>query len=94
MIDTFGLECSYNLEKAYAEMKRVTKQGGKILLLERGIGFWMQDNFTLLRKASVNLGARGQVYNHDFAHMIENDPEVRIVKRKRKVRGMLYYYEL
>ena len=94
VIDTFGLECSYNLEKAYGEMKRVTKPGGKILLLERGIGFWMQDNFTLLRKASVNLGARGQVYNHDFAHMIENDAEVRVVKRKRKVRGMLYYYEL
>ena len=59
VIDTFGLECSYDLEKAYSEMKRLTKKGGKILLLERGLGFWMQDTFTLLRKASVNLGARG-----------------------------------
>ena len=94
VVDTFGLECSYNLEKAYSELKRVTKPGGKILLLERGLGYWMQDNFTLLRKASVNLGARGQVYHHDFAGIIEADPEVRVVKRKRKIRGMLYYYEL
>ena len=94
VIDTFGLECSYNLDKAYSEIKRVTKPGGKILLMERGLGYWMQDNFTLLRKASVNLGARGQVYHHDYASLVENDPEVRIVKKKRKVRGMLYYYEL
>ena len=94
VVDTFGLECSYDVERAYGEMKRVTKPGGRILLLERGLGFWMQDNFTLLRKASVNLGARGQVYHHDFAHLIEEDEEIRIVKKKRKIRGMLYYYEL
>lgn len=94
VVDTFGLECSYDVEKAYNEIKRLTKPGGKILLLERGLGYWMQDNFTLLRKASVNLGARGQVYHHDFAELIEMDPEVRVVKKKRKVRGMLYYYEL
>ena len=94
VIDTFGLECSYNLEQAWSEMKRVTKPGGKILLLERGLGYWMQDNFLLLRKASVNLGARGQVYHFDYSHLLENDPEIRIVKKKRKVRGMIYYYEL
>ena len=75
-------------------MKRVVKPGGKILLLERGLGFWMLDNFQLMRKAVVNLGARGQVYHHDFADLIENDPEVQIVKRKRKLQGMVYYYEL
>ena len=75
-------------------MKRLVKPGGKILLLERGLGFWLQDNFTLIRKASVNLGARGQVYHHDFAHLVENDPDVRVVKCKRKLRGMIYYYEL
>ena len=41
VIDTFGLECSYNLEKAYTEIKRLTKPGGKILLMERGLGYWM-----------------------------------------------------
>ena len=41
VVDTFGLECSYDLPKGYAEIKRVTKKGGKILLLERGLGFWM-----------------------------------------------------
>lgn len=63
-------------------------------MMERGLGYWMQDNFTLLQKASVNLGARGQVYHHDYSSLVENDPEVRVVKKKRKVRGMLYYYEL
>lgn len=47
-----------------------------------------------MRRASVNLGARGQVYHHDFSLLVEQDPEVRVVKRKRKMRGMLYYYEL
>jgi len=54
----------------------------------------MYDNFLLMRKASVNLGARGQVYHHDFARMIEEDPQVRVIKSKRKMRGMLYYFEL
>ena len=94
VIDTFGLECAYDMEKAYDQIKRVTKPGGKILLLERGLGFWMADNFALMQKASVNLGARGQVYHHDFADLIENDPDVKIVKKKRKMRGMVYYYEL
>ena len=94
IVDTFGLECSYDLERTWDEMKRLVKPGGKILLLERGLGFWLQDNFTLIRKASVNLGARGQIYHHDFAHLVENDPDVKVVKRKRKLRGMIYYYEL
>ena len=94
VIDTFGLECAYDIERAYEQIKRVTKPGGKILLLERGLGFWMTDNFMLMQKASVNLGARGQVYHHDFEGLIENDPEVKITKKKRKMRGMVHYYEL
>jgi hypothetical protein len=72
----------------------MTKPGGRILLLERGLGFWMQDNFSLMQKCSVNLAARGQVYHHDFSLLIENDPEVIVLKKKRKMRGMIYYYEL
>lgn len=41
IIDTFGLECSYDLDRSYNEIKRLTKPGGKILLLERGLGYWM-----------------------------------------------------
>ena len=59
VVDTFGLECTYDIERAYGQMKKVTKPGGKILLLERGLGFWMLDNVNLMRKAIVNLGARG-----------------------------------
>lgn len=59
VVDTFGLECCYDIDQAYKEMKRVTKKGGKILLLERGRAIWMIDNLELMRKASLNLGARG-----------------------------------
>ena len=94
VIDTFGLECCYDLDRAIAEIKRVTKKGGKILLLERGRGVWMEDNLELLRKASLNLGARGQIYHHDFAAMLENDPDLKVIEKKRKHRGMLYFYIL
>ena len=94
MVDTFGLECCYDLHKAYAELKRVTKSGGKILLLERGQALWMQDNVELMRKSSVNLGARGQIYHHDWEKMIEGDDEVKVIKKKRRNRGMVYFYVL
>lgn len=94
VVDTFGLECAYDVERAFAEIKRLTKPGGKILLLERGKGFWLFDNFKLMLKCSVNMSARAQFYHHDFAHLIESDPEVRVMKKKRKRRGMIYYYEL
>ena len=60
VIDTFGLECAYDIESAYNEMKRLCKPiTGRILLLERGKSFWLIDNFKLMKKASINLGARG-----------------------------------
>eukprot|EP00351_Strombidinopsis_sp_SopsisLIS2011_P003775 CAMPEP_0116872262 /NCGR_PEP_ID=MMETSP0463-20121206/2977_1 /TAXON_ID=181622 /ORGANISM="Strombidinopsis sp, Strain SopsisLIS2011" /LENGTH=187 /DNA_ID=CAMNT_0004512237 /DNA_START=88 /DNA_END=651 /DNA_ORIENTATION=+ len=59
LVDTFGLECSYDVVKAWAEMKRITKKGGKILLIERGQGYWMTDTFKVMQKASLNLAGRG-----------------------------------
>ena len=67
VVDTFGLECSYDVDQMYKEMKRVTKPGGKMLLMERGKGIWLSDNVELMRKATLNLGARGQVYHRDYA---------------------------
>ena len=69
VVDTFGLECCYDIERAFTEIKRVTKKGGKILLLERGDGVWQSDRFETMRKAELNLGARGQIYHHDFAKL-------------------------
>ena len=94
VVDTFGLECCYDIERAFTEIKRVTKKGGKILLLERGDGVWQSDRFETMRKAELNLGARGQIYHHDFAKMIEQDGEVRVLSEKRKLRGMIYSYVL
>jgi ubiquinone/menaquinone biosynthesis C-methylase UbiE len=59
VIDTFGLECTYDIQKSFAEMKRLAKPGGKILLLERGKGYWLIDNFKMMQKTSVNISARG-----------------------------------
>ena len=94
VVDTFGLECCYDIDQAWAEMKRVTKKGGKILLLERGKAIWLADNFEIMRKATLNLGARGQVYHTDFEKLVENDPQIKVIKCKRKLKGMLYYYVL
>lgn len=94
VIDTFGLECAYDVQKQYSEMKRLTKPGGRILLLERGKGFWLFDNFQLMLRLSVNMSARAQFYHHDYSKLIENDPEVKVIRRKRYRRGMVYSYEL
>jgi len=94
VVDTFGLECAYDVQRQFNEMKRMTKPGGKILLLERGKGFWLFDNFKLMLKLSVNMSARAQFYHHDFSKLVENDPEVKVVKKKRHRRGMVYSYEL
>jgi ubiquinone/menaquinone biosynthesis C-methylase UbiE len=94
VVDTFGLECAYDVDRAFAEIKRLTKPGGKILLLERGRGYWLFDNFKLMLKCSVNMSARAQFYHHDFAKIVEADHDVKVVKRKRKRRGMIYCYEL
>ena len=94
VVDTFGLECCYDMDKAWKEMKRITKKGGKILLLERGQGVWQSDRFETMRKAELNLGARGQIYHYNFDDLVANDPEVRVLKAKRKMRGMIYIYVL
>jgi hypothetical protein len=52
------------------------------------------DNFRMMLRCSVNLSARAQIYHHDYSKLVENDPEVKVVKKKRKRRGMIYYYEL
>lgn len=58
IVDTFGLECTYDVQRSFTEMKRLTKKGGKILLIERGKGFWLFDSFRLMTRCSVNLSAR------------------------------------
>ena len=94
VVDTFGLECCYDIERAYKEMKRICKKGGKLVLLERGKAAWQEDQFETMRKAELALGARGQQFHIDFEQMFENDPEVKIVAGKRRMRGMIYSFVL
>ena len=42
----------------------------------------------------MNLGARAQVYHHDFDRLVTNNPKLKVVKRKREFHGQIYYYEL
>jgi len=94
VLDTFGLECAYDIEKAYSEIKRVCKKGGKILLLERGKSLWEIENCKLYRDAIINFSTRGQVYLHNYGKLIERDNEVKVIKKKRKMKGKVYYYVL
>jgi len=63
VINTFGLGCCYDPEKAYQEMKRVLKKGGKLILLEKGLGCWLFENWKIARLAKARFGARGEIYH-------------------------------
>jgi len=40
-------------------MKRVLKPGGKLILVERGLGVWLFDNLTLIKFHQVRLKSWG-----------------------------------
>ena len=48
VVNTFGLECCYNIDKAFSEIKRVCKPGGKIIMIERSKGKWDFDNYRVM----------------------------------------------
>ena len=59
VIDTFGLESTYDLKKAISEMKRVLKQGGKLIMMERGQSVWLFQKLRNLDSATVNIQLKG-----------------------------------
>jgi methyltransferase OMS1 len=94
VIDTFGLQTSYNYKKQYEEMKRVCKPGGKILLLEVGESLWKISNYKTIKNSEVELRERGQRLFINWDDMILRDPDIQIIESKRKIHGKLYYYNL
>jgi ubiquinone/menaquinone biosynthesis C-methylase UbiE len=94
VVDTFGLQASYDFKKQYEEMKRVTKQGGKILILEMGESLWKSSNFKIFSNARKDFIEQGQHLYRNWEDLITNDRAVKVVKSKRKLHGRLFYYEL
>jgi methyltransferase OMS1 len=94
VVDTFGLQASYDYKTQYQEMKRICKVGGKILLMEVGESFWKYLNYRILKRAEKELYDNGQILFINYDDLIMNDPDVKVLKRKRKLNGKLYYYVL
>jgi ubiquinone/menaquinone biosynthesis C-methylase UbiE len=94
IVDTFGLQSSYDYLQQYQEMKRVCKKGGKILLLEIGKSYWRYVNYRTLKRANKELNENGQVLFINYDELVLNDPEIKVIQKKRKLNGSLYYYVL
>lgn len=97
IVDTFGLQSNYNPEKQLKEMIRVCKPGGKILLLEFGEGYWLSDNIKMIRNAiqqSKTNSLNGVLYRNWEKYINAHANEIEVIKRKRKINGKLYYYEI
>jgi len=63
-----------------------------ILLLEIGQSYWTTSNYLTYKKAKDEFYNRGQVLFYNYEKFIEKDPEVKIIKKKRKLHGKLFYY--
>jgi methyltransferase OMS1 len=70
IVDTFGL-CSFENEgKVLAEMKRVCKPGGKILLLEHGRSHYQWLNDILDENEERHASQWGCVWNKDISKLV------------------------
>ena len=66
VVSTMTLEATYNLQAVLEEMKRVCKEGGKILLMDRGASKIAPVNEWLNFSAARDLTLYGRVENTDF----------------------------
>ncbi len=94
VVDTFGMQASYNYQRQFDEMKRVCKKGGKILILEMGESLWKSTNYKIISNALEEFSERGQHLYRKWDDLILSDPTIRIIKHRRKMNGALYYYEI
>jgi methyltransferase OMS1 len=94
VVDTFGLQASYNFKKQYQEMKRVCKIGGKIIVIEIGESRWKSINYNIYKNSHRELTKRGQHLYRNWDDLILHDNDVKIIKNKRKINGRLFIYVL
>eukprot|EP01017_Pseudomicrothorax_dubius_P033519 TRINITY_DN4499_c0_g4_i1.p1 TRINITY_DN4499_c0_g4~~TRINITY_DN4499_c0_g4_i1.p1 ORF type:complete len:209 (-),score=46.55 TRINITY_DN4499_c0_g4_i1:51-677(-) len=93
IVDTFGLEYYLTPEKALAEMRRVCKPGGKLLLLTSGVGQYDYLNFYLDFKTPYTVCKLGYFPNRRWDEIIKAQ-QFTIERSERKMNGTLYFYIL
>ena len=62
--------------------------------MEIGQSNWKFSNYRILRNAQGELKNSGQVLFYNYDKFVLNDPDVKVLKNKRKLHGRLYYYVL
>ena len=82
------------MNSAFGEIKRVTKPGGTILVIARGLSYLSIWNQWLEFKAAKDLLDTGLVEHIDFEKFIENQKGLRLIHKERKNMGMTYVYIL
>eukprot|EP00890_Picochlorum_soloecismus_P006603 jgi/Picsp_1/768/NSC_04257-R1_protein integral to the mitochondrial membrane len=90
VVDTFGLCSCSDPVKALSEIVRVTKPGGKILLLEHGIGSWEFINVMLNKQASDHCTKWGCEWNRDVLKLVQSVPGIEVESIKRWHFGTTY----
>ena len=92
VVDTFGI-CSFEDPiSALAEMQRVCKPGGKILLLEHGESDWPWMQNLLSRQVPVHVKKFG-CYNHRGIEDLVARAGLTVTESKRKHWGTIYCIE-
>lgn len=94
VVDTFTLSSCFDKDAVVAEMIRVCRPGGKLLIMERGLSYWSLFNRYLQFKAARDLVEDGCVEHIDFEEFLENQRGVKLVHKERRNIGMTYVYIL
>ena len=93
VVDTFGLESYVNPEKALNEMRRVCKEGGKILILACGLSHDEYLNRFLHMKAAHFLRNYGYSPNKNWDSLI-NKMNFDVEHKEKFINGTLHMYVL
>lgn len=62
--------------------------------MEIGQSLWNSTNFYVIKNADKEFVERGQHLYRYWDDLIVNDPDIKVVQKKRKLNGRLFYYEL
>lgn len=92
VLQTFVLCSVENPAKVLAEVSRVTRPGGKVLLLEHGLGSWEWLNRYLHRKAPAHARSWGCWFNRDIDELLAA-ADLEVVSHRKKHFGTTHIIE-